>query len=118
MHNANDFKTNEKGELVEAEGSDPWKDLKELIAKKSKPKANKQVQERLTKLKDAVKVIMNSQAQLKPILRSRSVSRTRSEDSDDKAEEGPSKLAKMDVEDVEEVSIPSLDDLSSGPRQQ
>ena len=91
------FKTNEKGELVESEGSDPWKDLKELIAKKSKPKANKQVQERLTKLKDAVKVIMNSQAQLKPISRSRSVSRTRSEDSDDKEEEGPAKLAKMDV---------------------
>ena len=89
-----DFRTNEKGEIVEAEGVDPWKELKDLIATKSKPKANKQVQERLNKLKAAVKEILHNQGHP----RTRSVSRHRSEEGDDK-NETPAKSAKVEKDD-------------------
>ena len=95
---SNDFRTNDKGEIMEAEGRDPWRDLKQLIATKPKPKANKQVQDRLNKLKEAVKDILHNQANTKSTPRTRSVSRNRSEDGEDK-EEIPAKAAKLEEGD-------------------
>ena len=104
-----DFRTNEKGEIVEAEGVDPWKELKDLIATKSKPKANKQVQDRLNKLKAAVKEILHNQGHS----RTRSVSRHRSEEGDDK-NETPAKSAKVEKDDNGD----SQKGLKSGLKQQ
>ena len=113
--NLKDFKINEEGVVEEVEGTDPWNELKVVIATKANPMTEEYLQERMVNLIGMVKDKLKVKLEAKGPSRSRSQSRSRSEDDE---EAGPAKSAKMEQQNEMSDKPPSEEGPEQGSNQQ